>query len=167
MFDDISSLENQTEDSQKRSDDEDEPSTRMLSLWSHVIAILIFCLLYFPFERHSWGWLVAIACSYTAFVFAIALGVGLDFGDDFFGDARTPEYVATLFLPHALILMLVVPAAYIWFQLMAILPHWIAAEGHRLSLWEICGIVVVWFAGTREGIWLAKKIRLRVAKNEE
>jgi len=167
MFDDISSLENQPEASQKPSDDEDEPSTRILSVWSHVIAGVIFCLLYFPFESHRWSWLVAIGCSYTAFVFAIALGVGLDFGDDFFGDARTPEYVATLLLPHALFLMLVVPAAYMWLHLKPILPHWITAEGQRLSLWEMCGIVVVWFAGTREGIWLAKKVRLRIAKNEE
>lgn len=37
-------------------------------------------------------------------MFAIALGLSLDYGDDFFGDPRVPEYVATLLLLHLLIL---------------------------------------------------------------
>lgn len=112
MFDDLSSLENQTEDAQKPSEEEDKPA-RSLSRWSHVIAGLIFCLLYLPFRTHPWSWPVAIAVSYSAFVFAIALGLSLNDADDFFGDPRVPEYVATLLVPHALILVPVTFLAYL------------------------------------------------------
>lgn len=51
MFDDLSSLENQAGETQKPSEEQDKPA-RSLSRWSHVIAGLIFCLLYFPFRGH-------------------------------------------------------------------------------------------------------------------
>ena len=157
MFDDLSSLENQTEDTQKTSEVKDEPS-RWLSRWSHVIAGLVFCFLYFPFKGHPWCWYVAIAGSYSVFVFAIALGLGLDDRDDFFGDPQVPKYVATLLLPHIPILVLITSAAYLWLRLGSVLPPW-ATEGHRLPLWDVCGLIVVWFAGTREGVWMAAKVK--------
>jgi hypothetical protein len=157
MFDDPSSLENQTEDTQKAPKAEDEPS-RWLSKWSHVIAGVVFCLLYFSFQSHPWCWYGAIAGSYTVFAFAIALGLGLDCADDFFGDSRVPMYFAVLLLPHALILVLITFAAYLWLRLGSVLPSW-ATEGRRLPLWDTCGLIVVWFAGTREGIWMGDRIK--------
>jgi hypothetical protein len=118
---DLSSLENQTEDTEKASKVEDEPS-RWLSKWSHVIAGLVFCLLYLPFQSHPWCWYVAIAGSYTVFAFAIALGLGLDCADDFFGDSRVFKYVAVLLLPHALILVVITSAVYLWLRLGSVLP---------------------------------------------
>jgi len=165
MFDDLASLENQTEDAQKPSEEEVKPA-RSLSRWSHVIAGFIFCLLYFPFRAHSWGWPVAIAASYSAFVFAIALGLSLDYADDFFGDSRVPEYVSTLLLPHALILAPITYAACLWLRAIPALPHW-ATEVHRVSLWQLCGIVFFWFVGTREGIWFSGKIKRRVTERED
>ncbi len=159
MFDDLSSLENQAEESQKPSEEDDKPA-RSLSRWSHVIAGLIFCLLYFPFRGHPWSWPVAIAASYSAFVFAIALGLSLDYGDDFFGDPRVPEYVAGLLLPHLVILVPITLLAYLWLRAVPALPQW-ATEVHRVSLWEVCGVVFFWLAGTREGIWLSGKIKRR------
>jgi hypothetical protein len=87
MFDDLTSLEGQAEVAQKSEEEEDKPA-RSLSRWSHVIAGLVFCLMYFPFQDHPWSWLAAIAASYSAFAFAIALGLALDDADDFFGDSR-------------------------------------------------------------------------------
>ncbi len=160
MFDDLSSSESQTERAQRVSEEEDKPA-RSLSRWSHVIAGLVFCLMYFPFRNHAWSWPVAIAISYTAFVFAIALGLSLDYGDDFFGAPRVPEYVATLLLPHAVILAPVTLLAYLWLRVIPILPHWMNVAGHYGSAWQLCAIALFWFAGTREGIWLSRKIKRR------
>src|SRR5579859_5391380 len=113
MFDDLSSLENQTEEAQTSSEDGDKPA-RSLSRWSHVVALLVFCLVYFPFQNHPWAWPVAIAVSYSAFVFAIAIGLSLDYADDFFGDPRIPRFVAKLLLPHAPILTVIAFAAWLW-----------------------------------------------------
>jgi hypothetical protein len=155
-------LENPTADPPRPSREEDRPA-RSLSRWSHIIAALIFCLLYFPFRRHPWSWPTAIAVSYTAFVFAIGLGLSLDYSDDFFGDPRVPEYVATLLLPHVLLLAPVTLLAYLWLRVTPMLPHWMNVEGHYGSNWQLCGIVFFWFVGTREGIWLSRKIKRRFA----
>jgi hypothetical protein len=163
MFDGLSSRENQTEDAQKLPEEEDKPA-RSLSRWSHVIAGLIFCLLYLPFRDRPWSWPVAISVSYSVFVFAIALGLSLNDGADFFGDPLVPEYVAKLLLPHALILAPVTLLAYLWLRAIPILPHWLNVEGHYGSTWQLCGIVFFWFAGTREGIWLSGRIKRRVAE---
>lgn len=158
MSDDLLSLENQTEETQKSPEEEDRPA-RTLSRESHIIAILVFCLLYFPFRGHPWNWPVAIAVSYSAFVFAIALGVSLNDAADFFGDPHVPEYVAALLLPHLLILAPVTLLAYLWLRAAPILPHWLVVESRRGSLWQLCGIVFFWFVGTREGIWLSWRIK--------
>jgi hypothetical protein len=163
MFDDSTSLENETEDAQEPSEEEDKPA-RSLSRWSHVIAGLVACLLYLPFRDHPWSWPVALAVAYTVFVFAIALGLSLDDADDFFGDPYVPKCVATLLLPHGLILAPVTFLAYLWLRATPLLPHWVT-EVHRLSLWQICGIVPVWFAGTREGIWMSGEIKRRLREH--
>jgi Na+/proline symporter len=165
MFDDLSSLENSAEDTQKIPEAENEPS-RWLSRWSHVFAGLAFCLLYFPFQSYPWSWYVAVAGSYSVFAFAIALGLGLDSADDFFGDPRVPKFVATLLLPHALILALITSAAYLWLRIGPTLPPW-ATGGRRLPLWSVCGLVVVYFAGTREGLWMADKIKRQFKERED
>jgi len=85
MFDDLSKIENSTEDNQKTSEAKNEPS-RWLSKWSHVFAGLAFCLLYFPFQDYPWSFYLAVAGSYSVFSFAISLGLGLNSSDDFFGD---------------------------------------------------------------------------------
>src|SRR6202522_633249 len=76
-----------SEDPGKTFEGKYEPS-RWLFKWSHVIAGLVFCFLYFPFKGHPWRFPVAIAVSYSVYAFAIALGLGLDYADDFLGDPR-------------------------------------------------------------------------------
>ena len=150
----------QTEDAEDRAEDQEKPA-RTWSRWSHVVAGVIFCLVYVPFRGHPWAWPVSVATSYSAFVFAIALGLSLDDYNDFFGDPRIPEYVATLLLPHALILTPITYLAYLWHNAIPLLPNWVT-EVHRLSLWQLCGILPAWFVGTREGIWLSGKIKRRL-----
>ena len=166
MFDDLNSFDGRAEEAQKPSEGEDKPA-RSLSRWSHVIAGLVFCLIYLSFQNHPWSSLVAIAVSYSAFTFAIALGLALDNADDFFGDSRAFRCVATLFLPHALILAGVMLVAYLWLHVTAMLPTWFVHRGRRLSLWDLCGIVLVWFAGTREGIWMAGSIKRHLRVRED
>lgn len=166
LFDESSGLENQrSEGAQQVSEEEDKPA-RSLSRWSHVIAGLVFCLLYFPFDDHPWSWPVACAVSYTTFVYAIALGLSLDDAADFFGDPRAPKYAATLLLPHALILAPVTFLAYLWLSAIPLLPRWVT-EVHRVSLWQLCGLIPVWFAGTREGIWMSGKFKRRLRERED
>jgi len=164
MFDDSTKLENQNEGTQEPSEEADQPS-RWLSRWSHVIAGVAFCLLYFPFQNRPWSLYVAVAGSYSVFAFAIALGLGLDCVDDFFGDPEVPKFVSALLLPHSLMLALITLATYLWLRIGAILPHW-ATEGRRLPLWDVCGVIVVWFAGTREGIWMAGRIKRRFGEGQ-
>ena len=155
MFDESS----ESEDTEERAEEEEKPA-RNWSRWSHVIAGVIFCLLYFPFRGHPWCWPVAVAVSFSVFVFAIGLGLSLDDSVDLFGDARIPEYVARLLLPHALILTPVTLVAYLWVRIMPVLPSWMTSEVPRYgSFWQLCGLVLFWFVGTREGIWLSGKIK--------
>jgi len=85
----------------------------------------------------------------------------------FFGDGRVAEYVATLLLPHGLILVPVTFVAWLWLRAIPVLPHWMTVEGRYPSRWELCGIVSAGYAAVKEGGWLAAKIKLRFAKSED
>lgn len=126
----------------------------------------VFCLLYFPFQSHSWSWPIAIAVSYSAFVFAIAIGLSLDYADDFFGDSRIAKYVGLLLLQHAPLLATITLAAWLWRRVIPALPQWMNIEGHYGSLWQLFGFVLMWFAGIREGKWMAAKIKRRRSESE-
>lgn len=168
MFDDISSLEGQTQEDQNSSEEKDKPA-RSLSRWSHVVALVVFCLVYFPLQNHPWVWPVAIAISYSTFVFAIAIGLSLDYADDFFGDPRIPKYVAKLLLRHAPILAVITFAAWLWLRAFPTLPRWMSVESnyHHVSLWELCGVVLFWGAGIREGKWMASKIKPQLTESAD
>ena len=104
----------QSDDAEEQPEAEaDDKPARMWSAWSHVIAGLVFCLLYFPFDRHPWAWPLAVAVSYSAFVFSIGLGLSLDNADVIFGDPRIAGYVVTLLPDHTLILVPVTVVAYL------------------------------------------------------
>lgn len=86
MFDDLDTAENETEGELNSSEQDDEP-IRGLSRWSHVVAGVVFCPLYFPFWEHPCGLYVAVAGSYSVVAFAIALGLALENLDDIVGDS--------------------------------------------------------------------------------
>jgi Na+/proline symporter len=162
MFDELPDSEDRGELAHNPSEEQDKPA-RNLSRWSHVIAGLVFCLIYFPLRHHPWSWLVAVAVSYTVFTFAIALGLSLDDADDFFGDPRAVKSAAAMLLPHAPMLALIMLGGYGWLHIKPALPLW-ATAGRKLPPWDVLGIVVVWFAGTREGIWMASQIKRRLGR---
>lgn len=160
MFDDPTRLEGPIE-GEKDSSDEKDTRTKFPSGWLAIITLLVFCLLYFPFRNHFWSWFVAIAGSYSVAVFGIALGSALDDAADFFGDPRVPKYVATLLLPHILILAFLMLGAYLWLHIKPELPHWVTVEGHRGSLWEFFGELLLLIAAIKEGTWLGDWIKRR------
>ena len=103
---------------------------------------------------------MAVAASYSAFAYAIGLGLSLTNADDFFGDARIPKYVAKLLPYHALILTPVTLIAWLMLRAVPILPHWMTEHVPRIgSVWVLLGVLLFYFAGVREGIWLSRKIR--------
>jgi hypothetical protein len=171
MFDDLDTAEQKTEEEQKPSEEDDKP-IRQMSLWSHVIAGVVFCLLYLSLKGHPWSLYLAAAVAYSVFVFAIALGNALENLDDIFGDPRIPEYIAMLIVPHTPVLALIILEVYLWIYLKQTLPPWMTQEHAgvvgwaKLSYLDICGVVVFWFAGTREGIWMARKIKHRLKESE-
>jgi hypothetical protein len=171
MFDDLDTAETKIEREHEPSE-QNEPSIRGLSRWSPAIAFVVFCFLYFPFKNYSWSWYVAFGSAYSVATFAIALGLALENFDDLTGDPRVSRYVTTLLLPHAFILAAVMLGAYLWFYLKPMLPHW-ATQSHggfgkwRLPLWDIFSAFLLWFAGTREGIWMAGKIKRRLKETED
>jgi hypothetical protein len=165
MFDEVPGSDDWREHPHNSSEEQDKPA-RNLSRWSHAIAGLVFCLIYLPFQHHPWSWLVAVAVSYTVFTFAIALGLSLDDSDDFFGDSRAVRCVDAMLLPHAPILALVTLGGYEWVHIKPTLPLWIT-EGRKLPPWDIFGIPVVWFAGTREGMSMAGQIKRRLGRVDD
>ena len=167
MLNDRSSLEGQTED-EKESAQKQDTGTGSFSRWLAFIVFLVFLLIYLPFRNHPYSWFAAIASSYTVAVFGIALDSALDFADadDFFGDSRVPRYVATLLLPHALVLIPIMLGAYLWLHLKLVLPHWITVEGRKGSLWDVVGLLLMLIASIVEGTSLGSWIKRRVGTAE-
>jgi hypothetical protein len=167
VFEDSSSLEDQTEDG-KESNEKRAKERGLFSRWLALIASLAFLLIYLPFRNHPWSWFVAIAGSYTVAVLGIALDSALDFADadDFFGDSRVPRYVAVLLLPHALVLVLIMLGAYLWLCLEPVLPHWITVEGRKGSFWDLIGLLLLLIAAIVEGTSLGSWIKHRFGTPE-
>lgn len=160
MFDNEAELENLS-DTEQRSGDKDATP---LAQWCVLLSMIVFCLVYLPFKHHPWSLAVALAVSYTVFVFGIALSLVLKDVDDFFGDPRVPGYVTTLLVPHAPIAALVTFAGYCWIRFKPMFPPWLT-EGHK-PLWMICGALVWILMGLKEAGWLAVKLN-RKLKHEE
>ncbi len=168
MLDDVRSLEGQTEDGEESTEKQGK-GTSSFSRWLAFIAFLLFLLIYLPLRNHPWGWFAAIAGSYTVAVLGIALDSALDFADadDFFGDSRIPGYVATLLLPHTLILVPIMLGAYLWLNLKPVLPHWVTVEGRKGSLWDAAGLLLMLILVVIEGTSLGRWIKHRLGTSEK
>ncbi len=163
MAEESSNLGNQSENVQESSGKEDG-STR--SRWCALFASLVFSVTYFPFRHHPWILPVSVALTYSVMVFGIALAFSLSDTDDFFGDPRVPKYAATLLLPHMPLLSLITLAAWLWLRAIPMLPPWMNTATHYGSPWQLFGMVVMVFAGVREGNWMARKIKRRFAESD-
>lgn len=166
MFDHLPSLEKPGEAAREPSAPNDEPAEPRTN-YSALLAVVVFCLLYFPIHRRPWGWPLSVAVSWSTVAFGCAFFYGLDYADDFFGDSRVPKYVAKLLLPHLLILIPVTYLAWLWLRATPFLPHWLTVTGRKGSLWELCGILLASYAAFREGVWPAGKIRRHNAEAQE
>ncbi|MGD1062758.1 MAG: hypothetical protein ABR860_05805 [Terracidiphilus sp.] len=165
MFDDLDTAEKKTEDEQTSPEDEKE-SHWWIGPWAHVIAILIFCLLYFPFKDRFWSWQVAITVAYVVFMLCCTCGMSFKDADDFFGNLQVPRYMGGLLARQVLILALVSLGLYLWRYCEPMLPAWVTYEGRRMSLWDYFGIIVVYILAVREASWMTKKIKARFAESE-
>lgn len=158
MFEDSVGIENPADDEQKSSQ-ETEQSSWWIGRWSHVIAGLVFCLLYFPFEDRFWSWQLAVTLAYIVFMLCCTCGLAFKDSDDLIGDPQIARYMATLLIRQAFVLSLISLGAYLWLRLSAILPAWAAQRGSRLSLWDICGITLAYLAAIKEASWMAERIK--------
>jgi hypothetical protein len=166
MPDDYIDLKGPSTDEKSPAEDENESSPQLWR-WAHFPAMLAFGILFIAFSGQPWRWYIAIGGSYTVYVFFFALGSVLRDLDDFFGDPRVPRYIAKLLIPHVFFLVLVILGVYLWFYLKPMLPPWMTHEGRKGSLWDICGWLVLAFAGLAQGSWMAEKIKRQFGESED
>ena len=136
-----------------------EKSSWWIGRWAHVIAMVFFSVLYFPFSEHFWSWQLAIAGSYIVFILCCTCGLAFRDSDDFFGNLQVWQYLGKLLVRQILILILVSVGAYLWRYLEHVLPASIAQRGSRLSLWDLFGLMIAYVVAIREAAWMANKIK--------
>jgi hypothetical protein len=166
MFDDLDTAEGKTADEQTSADDEGK-SSWWIGRWAHVIAGVVFCLLYLPFEDRFWSWQLAITSSYVVFMLCCSCGLAFKDADDFFGNLQVPRYMGKLLIRQVVVLALVSLGAYLWFRSKAVLPAWVTQEGRRMSLWDLCGILLAYWAAVKESSWMARKIKSQFGEPED
>jgi hypothetical protein len=166
MFDDLETAEIKTEETHSPSV-EGEASHWWVGPWAHVIAGVVFCAIYFPFDQYIWSWQVAITLAYIVFMLCCTCGLAFKDSDDFFGNIRVPKFIGKLLLRQVLVLTSVSLAAYLWRYSKMILPGWVTQEGRRMSLWDYVGILLFYFIAVREARWMAARIKLQFPKIED
>jgi hypothetical protein len=164
MPDDYIDMRSPNEEGEKPSEDV-EKSSWWIGRWAHVIAGLVFCLLYFPFQGRLWSWEVSITLSYVVFMLCCTCGMAFRDSDDFFGNLEVSRYMAILLVRQAFVLALISIGAYLWHYLKSVLPAWVT-EGRRLPLWDLCGLLLAYWAAIREASWMADKIKRRFPEPE-
>jgi hypothetical protein len=127
--------------------------------WAHFPAIIVFGVLFMLFQSSPWRWQIAIGFAYTVYVFFFAFGSVFKDSDDFLGDSKVPKYFVKLLIPHAMILALIMVGIHLWFRLRPTLPPWVTQEGHKGSLWDLCGWLLLAGAGISQGLWMAGKLK--------
>jgi di/tricarboxylate transporter len=166
MFEDLDTAESKTEDSQDPSEDKQTPHW-WIGPWAHVIAGLVFCLLYFPFDQHKWSWQAAVTVAYIVFMLCCTCGLAFKDSDDLFGNLRVPEYMGKLLIRQILVLAIVSLTAYLWRYSKSILPGWVTQEGRRMSLWDYLGIILVYVIAVKEAKWMAARIKRQFPELED
>lgn len=166
MFENVDVAEKNTEVATPLTDDENTKSSGLYR-WAHFPAGLVFGMLFILFSGNPWRWQIAIGGGYTVYVFFFAFGSVLRDADDFFGDPRVPRYAVKLMIPHIFILLLIISGVSFWFHLRPLLPPWITQEGHKESLWDLFGWLVLIGVGIWQGSWMAKEIKRQFGVPED
>jgi len=158
MFDDLDTAESKTDETRSPSDAE-QKSHWWIGPWAHVIAGMVFCVTYFPFDQYVWSWQVAVTLAYIVFMLCCTCGLAFNDSDEFFGNLQVPEFIGKLLLRQILVLALVSLTAYLWRYSKTILPDWLTEEGRRMSLWDYFGLILFYVIAVREARWMAAKIK--------
>jgi hypothetical protein len=166
MFDDLETEEKKTEGDRTSSEDK-RKSSWWIGRWAHVIAIPVFCALYFPFQERSWSLPVAIIAAYIVFMLCCTCGLAFKDADDLLGRPETERYMASLVVRQVFVLALVSLGAFLWIYLRGILPTWVTYEGRKGSLWDYCGLLLAYVMAVREASWMAARIKRRFRSSED
>jgi len=167
MPDDYVDLNSKLEDEQKPPETA-EVTSWWIGRWSHVIAGLLFCIVYFPLDDRIWSWQVAATLSYVVFVLCCTCGLSFQDSDDFFGNLPVAKFMGSLLARQSVILALISLGLYEWRHVIPFLPTWANERAIRnLSLWEVAGIIAVYVIAVREAKWMAKKIKQRFPEIDE
>lgn len=166
MFDDLDTAENETEAQQNLSEDGQAPHW-WVGPWAHVIAGLVFCLIYFSFDQHVWSWQVATTAAYIVFMLCCSCGLAFRDSDDLLGNLKVPEYMGRLLVRQVLILVLVSLGVYLWGYARSILPGWATQKGRRMSLWDYLGLIVFYVVAVKEAKWMATRIKRQFPELED
>ena len=157
-----------------RQDHEEEPPEKAevtswwIGRWAHVIAGLLFCLVYFPLDDRVWSWQVAATLSYVVFMLCCTCGLSFQDSDDLFGNLPVARYMGSLLVRQFVILALISIGLYEWRHVIPALPSWATGRAIRnLSLWELVGIIAVYVVAVREATWMAKKIKKQFPEIKE
>ena len=162
MFDDLDTAENKTDETE----DPEPQSHWWIGPWAHVIAIVVFCLIYFPLDQYSWSWQVAVTIAYIVFMLCCTCGLSFRDSDDFFGNLPVMKFMSKLLVRQTIVLGLVSGTAYLWRVSRTVLPGWMTQEGRRMSLWDYFGIILFYVIAVREAKWMAAKIKLQLSEFE-
>jgi hypothetical protein len=152
---------NSTGEAKQRSSGEEKESSWWIGRWAHMIAGLVFCLLYLPLSASAWSWQVAITLAYMVFMLCCTCGLSFSDSDDLLGNPPVVRYMGLLLIRQIFVLALISLWLYLWHYLIPHLPDWFAARGRRLSLWDFCGILLTYLVAVREATWMAKQIKKR------
>jgi len=127
---------NRTQDDEQKPPEAAEVTSWWIGRWAHVIAGLVFCLVYFPLDDRIWSWQVAATLSYIVFVLCCTCGLSFQDSDDFFGNLPVARFMAGLLVRQFFILALISLVFYEWRHVIPSLPSWATERAIRnLSLW--------------------------------
>jgi hypothetical protein len=166
MPDDYIDLNKQ--DDEQKNQETAEVTSWWIGRWAHVIALLVFGIVYLPFDDRIWGWQVAATLSYIVFMLCCTCGLSFQDSDDLFGNLPVARFLAGLLVRQFFILALISLGLYEWRHAIPALPNWATERAIRnLSLWEVAGIILVYVIAVREATWMAKKIKQQFPEIEE
>jgi hypothetical protein len=158
---------NSTGEEERKQSDAEENSSWWIGRWSHVIAILVFVLCYFPLSQYPWSWQASITIAYIVFMLCCTCGLAFHDSDDFFGNPPVMRYMGALLIRQTLVLALISLGLYFWRYLIPHLPAWFTTRGRRLSLWDYCGILLTYLVAVREAMWMSEQIKKRFPELRE
>jgi hypothetical protein len=159
---------NRTQDEEQKPQKTEEVNSWWIGRWAHIIAFLVFGIVYFPFDDRVWSWQVAATLSYVALMLCCTCGLSFQDSDDLFGNLQVAGFMGILLVRQFVVLALISLGLYEWRHVVPLLPTWANERAIRnLSLWEVAGIIAVYVIALKEARWMAKKIKQQFPEIDE